>query len=59
MELAYADAFHVPTFVLMHHLTFEDLKAKSGVPPLVIEGQCTAARDWRQLESRLRTIFRS
>src|SRR5437764_3322371 len=26
MELAYADAFSIPTFVMMHHMTFADLK---------------------------------
>jgi len=58
MELAYADAFGVPTFVLMHHITFEDLKTKSGVPPLVLEGQCTPAIDWRLMEPDLRGVLR-
>lgn len=48
MELAYADAFGVPTFVLLHHLTFADIKSRErGVPPLLLEGQCNAAADWR------------
>lgn len=51
MELAYADAFGVPIFNLLHHLTLDDLKrADRGVPPLVLEGQCTAASEWRLLE---------
>jgi hypothetical protein len=58
MELAYADAFDVPTFVLMHHITFADLKSKSGVPPLVLEGQCTPAIDWRSLENDVRSVLR-
>ena len=55
MELAYADAFDIPTFVLMHHITFEDLKRSSGVPPLVIEGQSTSAVNWRSIEADLRS----
>jgi len=55
MELAYADAFGIPAFILLHHLTFEDLKrAEPGAPPLVQEGQCTLAVDWRSLENGLR-----
>ena len=47
MELAYADAFGVPTFVLLHRLNFEDLKRKEGgVPPLLLSSQCNAATDW-------------
>ena len=55
MELAYADAFAVPTFVLLHHITFDVLKgSETDVPPLVLEGQCTPAVSWRLLESDLR-----
>jgi hypothetical protein len=55
MELAYADAFGIPIFVLLHHLSFETLRrAERNVPPLLIEGQCTLAGDWRSLESALR-----
>lgn len=33
MELAYADAFDVPTFVLLYHLKFNDLRQRAtGVP---------------------------
>lgn len=59
MELAYADAFDVPTYVLLHHITFEDLKRTSGVPPLILEGQCTPAIDWRSLDDDLRTCSQS
>ena len=56
MELAYADAFGIPAFILLHHLTFDELKrAEPGVPPLVLEGQCTLAVDWRSLEDGLRS----
>jgi hypothetical protein len=55
MELAYADAFEIPAFILLHHLTFDELKrAGRGAPPLVLEGQCTLAADWRSLENGLR-----
>jgi TIR domain len=54
MELAYADAFSVPTFVLMHHITFEDLKRSGGVPPLVLQGQSTPAINWHTIEAELR-----
>jgi hypothetical protein len=54
MELAYADAFDIPTFVLLHHVTFEDLKRWSGAPPLLLQRQCTLAVNWLALESDLR-----
>ena len=56
MELAYADAFDVPTFILLHRMTFESLRRrKSGVPPLLLAGHCTPAVEWRKLEQELRT----
>jgi hypothetical protein len=55
MELAYADAFGVPTFILLHHITYDGLKtSETGVPPLVLEGQCTPAADWRLIQDDLR-----
>ncbi|SPF55102.1 hypothetical protein SBA4_6910009 [Candidatus Sulfopaludibacter sp. SbA4] len=55
MELAYADAFDIPTFILLHHLTFDELKrAEPGAPSLVLEGQCTVASEWHSLETGLR-----
>jgi len=55
MELAYADAFGIPAFILLHHLTFDELKkSERGTPPLVLEGQCTIALEWRSLENGLR-----
>jgi hypothetical protein len=50
MELAYADAFGVPSFILLHHITFQSLKrSQKNVPPLVIEGHCTPASDWHTI----------
>lgn len=55
MELAYADAFGIPTFVLLHHLSFEEIqRSERGVPPLLTAGHCTPAREWRALEPALR-----
>jgi hypothetical protein len=46
MELAYADAFEVKTFVLLHHLNFFDLKQRAtGVPPLLLSSQCNSAME--------------
>src|SRR5690242_16438440 len=42
MELGYADAFSVPTFVLLHRVTFEKLRGrKKGVPPYLLASQCS------------------
>jgi hypothetical protein len=55
MELAYADAFGVPTFVLLHNISFESLRrSKHDVPPLIVTGHCTAAIEWEKLEEDLR-----
>ena len=55
MELAYADAFDVKTFVLLHQLTYEDLrKSDRDLPPLLMQGQCSPAIEWRGLEAELR-----
>ncbi len=60
MEIAYAYAFGIPTFILLHHLTFEELKrADRGVPPLILEGQCTPAGEWRSLENDLRKLLQN
>ena len=57
MELAYADAYDVPTFVLLHHLAYDELKqSHHGVPPLLMQGQCTAAKNWRTIEEDLRRV---
>jgi hypothetical protein len=56
MELAYSDAFDVPTFVLLHHLTFSEVKGRDkGVPPLLLEGQCNASTEWKSVIVDLRT----
>ena len=58
MELAYSDAFEIPTFILLHNLTYQELKNREkGVPPLLLAGQCNEAIEWRSIESRLREII--
>lgn len=58
MELAYADAFRVPTYVILHRITFSELRARErGVPPLLIEGQCNPAAEWKPLIGELRSLI--
>jgi hypothetical protein len=55
MELAYADAYEVPTFVILHRLTFNTLKSRErGVPPLLLESQCNPSAEWRNVIESLR-----
>jgi hypothetical protein len=54
MELAYADAFSIPAFILLHHMTYDDLRRAESVPPLATGGHCTLATEWRTLENELR-----
>ena len=56
MELAYADAYAIPTFILLHHITYDDLKNSSkGVPPLILSSECKPAIRWQDLENELRS----
>jgi len=58
IELAYADAFDVPIYVLLHQLTFKSLKAmESGVPPLLLEGQCNQFAEWKAVVGAIRKDF--
>ncbi len=57
MELAYADAFEIPIFILLHHLDFETLKQQQrGVPPLLLSSQCNAALEWRTIVEDIRRL---
>jgi len=59
MELAYADAFDVPTFVLLHHLNFADLRQKTtGVPPLLLSSQCNSAIDWKSVVEDIEKLLK-
>jgi len=56
MELAYADAFNLPTFVILHRLTFDELRnRRRGVPPLLLDGQCNPSAEWRSVVRALRS----
>lgn len=58
MELAYSDAFDVETFVLLHHLTYQDIKNQErGVPPLLLSSQCNSATDWKLVLDDIGTLL--
>ena len=60
MELAYADAFGVTTFVLLHHLEFKELRARErGVPPLLLASQCNSAQQWKAIVGDLRALVQT
>lgn len=59
MELAYADAFDVKTFVLLHHLEYNDLKNRErGVPPLLLASQCNSAIHWKTIVEDIRDLVK-
>lgn len=59
MELAYADAFAVTTFVLLHHLDFRDLRHKeTGIPPLLLSSQCNSALEWRSVVADIKELLK-
>jgi hypothetical protein len=59
MELAYADAFNVTTFVLLHHIDFADLRRRAtGVPPLLLSSQCNTANEWKLVVEDIRKLIR-
>ncbi len=54
MELAYSDAFDIKTFILLHHISYNELKNnESGVPPLLLSSQCNDASDWKSVISEI------
>lgn len=58
MELAYADAFEVPSFVLLHRLTYDKLKAPgANAPPLLLDAQCNLATAWRDVAAEIRQVL--
>ena len=59
MELAYADAFGVETFILLHHLDYHTLKQKErGVPPLLLSSQCNSAIEWKTVAQDIRQLLK-
>ena len=58
VELGYSDAFEVPTFVLLHHLEYQQLKSRQrGVPPLLLSGQCNSALEWKAITEDIRRLL--
>ncbi len=58
MELAYADAFGVKTFVLLHYLDYQGLKSRqAGVPPLLLASQCNEALQWKVIVDDIRKLL--
>lgn len=59
MELAYADAFNVQTFILLHHLDYQNLKEKDrGVPPLLLSSQCNSAVEWKSVAQEIKRLLK-
>jgi len=59
MELAYADAFTVTSFILLHRLTFKELRDhETGVPPLLLSSQCNSALEWRAVVEDIRKLLK-
>lgn len=57
VELGYCDAFDVKTFVLLHHLDYNELKSyQRGVPPLLLASQCNAAQQWKAVVGDIKSI---
>lgn len=54
MELAYADAFDVPAYILLHRMTFAEMKERDKVPPLVLERQCNPSSEWKSVVDAIR-----
>lgn len=60
MELAYADAFNITTFVLLHHLDFGDLRKRTtNVPPLLLSSQCNSASEWKAVIESIRKLVKA
>jgi hypothetical protein len=55
IELGYAEALEKRIEVMLHRLSYDDLKAAGRkVPISVLEGSCTPATDWRKVAQSLR-----
>ena len=60
MELAYADAFEVPTFILLHRIDYQELRRREhGVPPLLLTSQCNPASSWKEVVEEMRGLIKS
>ena len=54
MELAYADAFDVPIFVLLHQMTFKTLKAMEEGVAFAPRGAVSLAAEWQTVVAAIR-----
>jgi hypothetical protein len=58
MELAYSDAFNVETYILLHHLSYTDLKKyERGIPPLLLSSQCNSALEWKKIAADISRLI--
>ena len=57
MEFGYAHAFEIQTFVLLHHLTYQQLIQKKSAPPALQKKQCNKAIEWESIESELTEVM--
>lgn len=56
MELAYADAFGLPIFIILHRTTVPEIRTRlEHVPPLMLEANCNPSHEWRQVVSAVRS----
>ena len=59
MELAYADAFAVTSFILLHHLDFHELKhQEAGVPPLLLSSQVNSTVEWKRVVEEIKKTLK-
>jgi hypothetical protein len=58
MELAYSDAFNIKTYILLHHLTYQQLKNREkGVPPLLLSSQCNPDSYWLEVINEIGNLL--
>lgn len=58
MELAYADAYKKPTFVLLHRINYDVVKKHRNTPVFLQPKHCTHSRDWKSMVPKLDQILR-
>lgn len=56
MELGYSDAYDIPTFILLHRLTHDDLLEGREIS-LLLSRQLNEAREWKLIVPELHKII--
>ncbi len=56
MEFGGAYMLEIPIFVLLHHLTYQQVISKN-VPPALKKGLCNKAIEWKSIESGLNEVM--